>query len=145
MHEKVREFLEKNQRDREQAAAESREKTLIQLGLWEAEYQPENYTGVQRYPEKDGERPYRKVPVPVTEEEWEEIRRCAARKKAGKMEIALLVLGVLCYLTAVFGVLDIFIYVAGFRLLWLLLWGVFGTLCLGAAEIINGLNRLRDK
>lgn len=142
MHEKVREFLEQNRRGVEKAEAESREKAMIQLGLWEAEYAPEGSTDLLRYPERDGERPYRKVPVPVTEEEWAEIRRCAVQDKANKVEIALRVLGVLCYITAVLGALEIFIYVADSRLLWLLRWAVFGTLCLGTAEIIGGLRRL---
>lgn len=136
MHAKVEEYLKSQREKAARKEAEEREKTLLRLGLWEPEYAPEDNPDSPRYPEKDGERRYRKVPVPVAEEEWAEIRRYAVRDKASKVRLVLRVLGVLCYITGVLGVLQIFIYVDS-RLLWLLQGAVFGTLCLGVAESIN--------
>lgn len=89
MHEQVREFLENNRREDEKAGAEAWEETLIRLGLWEKECAPEDKAYSPAYPEKDGERQYRKAPVPVSEEDWTEIRKYAKRSRVNKIEIAL--------------------------------------------------------
>lgn len=138
MHEKVREFLEKKRQGGEKSAAEAQAKTLIRLGLWEKEYAPEDRPDSPAYPERDGPRRYRKVPVPVTEAEWAEIRKYAGRSKANRLAAALQILGGLCGAVGVLGLLNLFFYPDS-RFLWLLLWVVLGTLCLGTAEIVNHL------
>ena len=41
MHEKVREYLEKERQGQSAADRREREETLLRLGLWEKEYAPE--------------------------------------------------------------------------------------------------------
>ena len=41
MHEKVREYLEKERQGQSAADRREREETLLRLGLWEKEYEPE--------------------------------------------------------------------------------------------------------
>ncbi len=93
MHPKVEKFLEL----RRQAEAEDRERTLVRLGLWERAYCPEGEAASPaEYPEQDGDRRYRKAPLPVTEAEWAEIRRYAGRAKRNGWRTGLQVCGVLC-------------------------------------------------
>ena len=76
MHEKVAAYLEERRKKAAEQEAADREKRLIKLGLWEAEYAPEDQADSPAYPEKDEEgRRYQKVPIPVSEEEWAEIVR----------------------------------------------------------------------
>ena len=100
MHEKVAAYL-KEQREKEAAAGSAaRQETLLRLGLWEKEYAPEGETNLALYKETDENgRSWRKVPIPVTDEEWAEIVRCADGKR-GKMAWALLVLAGFWYFWA---------------------------------------------
>lgn len=73
MHEKVAEYLAR-QRQKETAF---REKKLVEMGLCQREYLPEGTKQTQdvvlEYPYTEGERRYKVVAIPVTDEEWEEI------------------------------------------------------------------------
>ena len=89
MHEKVTAYL-KEQREKEDAASSAaRQETLLRLGLWEKEYAPEGETNLAIYKETDENgRSWRKVPIPVTDEEWAQIVHCSDGKR-GKVAWAL--------------------------------------------------------
>lgn len=136
MNEKVREFLEKERQEQLAAQQKEREETLLRLGLWEKEYAPEEGDGHSQYTETDENgRRWRKVPVPVTEEEWAEIRRYAGRNRMSKWSIALWIFGVIFYGTAVYA----FLVDAG--LLSMLVWAAGGTLLSAVGQLIDRLDR----
>lgn len=136
MHEKVREFLEKERQEQSAAERKEREEALLRLGLWEKEYEPEEGDGFSQYTETDENgRRWRKVPVPVTEEEWAEIRRYAGRNRMNKWSLALWIFGGIFYCTAVYA----FLVDAG--LLSMLVWAAGGTLLSAVGRLIDTMDR----
>ena len=136
MHEKVRELLETEQQEQPAAERKEREEALLRLGLWEKEYEPEEGNDHSQYTETDEDgRHWRKVPVPVTEEEWAEIRRYARRNRMNKWSAALWIFSVIFYCTAVYA----FVVDAG--LLSMLVWAAGGTLLSAVGRLIDTLDR----
>lgn len=89
MQEKVLAYLEEQRKKQEekktvaeQWARQEQEEKLLKLGLWTPEYAPEGEETKEIrnvYPLRDEEgRRYKKVVVPVTEEEWAAIQAAAA-------------------------------------------------------------------
>lgn len=153
MHEKVAEYLAR-QRQKETAF---REKKLVEMGLCQREYLPEGTKQTQdvvlEYPYTEGERRYKVVAIPVTDEEWEEICAHTDRgpvRRRNRVSQALWVFGILaCIVGAGQGIWQ-FWYLRmrgdyGMALIQILiLWvsaGVQGTLLLGISEIIRLLDR----
>ena len=136
MHEKVRAFLEKAQQEQSAGERKERKEVLLRLGLWEREYEPEEGSGFSQYTETDENgRRWRKVPVPVTEEEWAEIRRYAERNRINKWSIALWIFSVIFYGTAVYA----FLVDAG--LLSMMVWAAGGTLLSAVGKLIDTMDR----
>ncbi len=135
MHEKVAAYL-KEQREREAAAGQAeRQETLLRLGLWEKEYAPEGETNLALYKETDENgRNWRKVPVPVTDEEWAQIRRYDGQKHFSKWGIALSAFGGAFYLLAVYAFLN------GGGIGSLLIWAAGGTLLAAVGKIVSRLD-----
>ncbi len=78
MHEKVKEFLEAKKAEERKLFEENKQKTLIELGLFEKEYAPDNkYTLEYSFSEWDTETStnkwYKCVATDVTDEEYAEI------------------------------------------------------------------------
>ncbi len=89
MHEMVREFLEKKRQKIEAEKEKNKVETLISLGLYEVEYSPDGEQtseyNLGKWDEEAGKtRYYKKVPVDVSEEEYEEIKKiaCADSEKS---------------------------------------------------------------
>lgn len=124
MHEKVEAFLqEQRAREAGEDRAQQRE-TLLRLGLWEKEYAPEGAADLSGYKEQDETgRRWRKVPLSVTEEEWEQIRRYTLRERIHKWSVALGLFSGVFYLLAPFaffthrGVVSLMVWAAGGTLL----------------------------
>lgn len=103
MHEKVREYLEKERQGQSAADRREREETLLRLGLWEKEYAPEEVDDLSLYKETDDSgKLWRKVPIPVTDEEWAQIQHYAGKKRVNKWSTALWIFGGLFYFVAVY-------------------------------------------
>ena len=80
MHEKVAAYLAEQRRAAAAAEAQERERTLMDLELYEAEYMPEGGEAAE-YPELDDTgRRWRKIAIPVTDEEWAQIQQYAKKK-----------------------------------------------------------------
>ena len=135
MHEKVAAYL-KEQQEKEAAAGQAeRRELLLRLGLWEKEYAPEGETNLALYKETDENgRSWRKVPVPVTDEEWALIRRYDGQKRFSKWGVALSVFGVGFYLLAVHAFFN------GGGLISLLIWAAGGTLLAATGRIVSRLD-----
>ena len=127
MHEKVREYLEKERQGQSAADRREREETLLRLGLWEKEYAPEEAD--------DSGKLWRKVPIPVTDEEWAQIQHYAGRNRMNKWSIALWIFSVIFYGTAVYA----FFVDAG--LLSMLVWAAGGTLLSAVGKLFDMLDR----
>lgn len=136
MHEKVAAYL-KAQREKEAAAGQAeRQETLLRLGLWEKEYAPEGEMNLALYKETDENgRNWRKVPVPVTDEEWAQIRRYAGRDRFDKWVVALWIFSGIFYILAVLS-----FAVFGSGLLASLLWAAAGTLLAAVGKIVSRLD-----
>lgn len=139
MHEKVKEYLDQKQKE----AQREREQELIALGLFEREYRPEGESNAV-YPEYDSEtqKYYRKVPVLVTDEEYEQIRMFSRKSGVNRNKVAT-ALSVLAILTGVSGVIGGLI--RGTLLLSGLSAAISGTILLGYAEIIKLLGNLNNR
>lgn len=136
MHEKVREYLEKERQGQSAADRREREETLLRLGLWEKEYAPEKADDLSLYKETDDSgKLWRKVPIPVTDEEWAQIQHYAGKKRVNKWSTALWIFGGLFYFVAVYA----FFMDAG--LLSMLVWAAGGTLFSAVGKLIDTLDR----
>ena len=136
MHEKVREYLEKERQGQSAADRREREEILLRLGLWEKEYAPEEADDLSLYKETDDSgKLWRKVPIPVTDEEWAQIQHYAGRNRMNKWSIALWIFSVIFYGTAVYA----FFMDAG--LLSMLVWAAGGTLLSAVGKLIDTLDR----
>lgn len=136
MHEKVREFLEKERQKQSAADGKEREEALLRLGLWEKEYAPEEADDLSLYGETDENgRLWRKVPIPVTDEEWAQIQHYAGKKRVDKWSTALWIFGGLFYVVAVYA-----FFMDG-ELLSLLVWAAGGTLFSAVAKLMDTVNR----
>lgn len=81
MHEKVAAYLAEQAQKAREADLQAREQRLVELGLWEQEFDPEERGYSAEYPLIEDGRYYRKAAVPVTDGEWAEICACAENPK----------------------------------------------------------------
>lgn len=81
MHEKVAAYLAEQAQKAQEADLQAREQSLVELGLWEQEFDPEERGYSAEYPLFEDGRYYRKAAVPVTDGEWAEICACAEKSK----------------------------------------------------------------
>ena len=134
MHEKVAAYLAEQRRAAAAAEAQERERTLMDLDLYEAEYMPEGGE-VAEYPELDDTgRRWRKVAIPVTDEEWAQIQQYA-KKKDDTLVGALKILG------AITLALTIFLSLAGLHLVGLYLGGMVTASLFAHAEVLRRLRK----
>ncbi len=87
MDERVKEFLEKKQQEAETRKEKKKAKTLISLGLYEKVYSPDGNYSIEYHLsewDKKGQKSkyYKKVPIAVSEKEFEEIRKFSNEKVA---------------------------------------------------------------
>ncbi len=139
MHEKVKEYLDQKQKE----VQREKDQELIALGLFEREYRPEGEANAV-YPEYDSETQtyYRKVPVPVTDEEYEQIQMLS-KKSAVKKNTVATALSVLAIVNCVVGVIGGLFQ--GTFLLSALSAAINGIILLGYAEIIKLLSNLNNR
>lgn len=122
MRKEVEEYLEKAARKRAieedewkieeaQEAAMERESTLIACGLYTKEYAPDRHHA--GYPEKEGRRRYRKVPLEVSDEEYAAIletqpavyRRVSREKNHLGLRLGLNAMAMLGYVIGIISVI----------------------------------------
>lgn len=160
MHEKVRAYLEYQKSKSTKESIEQKEAFLIELGLFEKEYNPNDYFD-SKYPrfDSDLEKYYRHVPIEVSDEEYEEIKKYASIKDDSsiqvdsKTNVIATILRVFAWMTCLCGFIlgviagKVSSYEFSFSAA-LTLWieaFVQGTMLYGFAEIIKLLQELKDK
>lgn len=145
MNEKVEKYLEEKRE-------EEKREILIAAGLYEKGYAPKSQELPNReYPFLDSKiipnRPYKAIPIEVTDEEYEQIRKYAYSGNSNRIA------GILTFVACAAYVIGL---VIGFILLsgssnWttaVYCWaasGISGTIFLGFAEIIKLLQAIKDK
>ena len=147
MNEKVAKYLEEKRE-------EEKREVLIAAGLYEKEYAPKSQELPNReYPYLDTKmipnRPYKAIPIEVTDEEYEQVKKYAysGNSKATQKSNArvLTVIGIIVYLIGFIGfsaMLDTDLFSA-----FITLEGaaISGTMFLGFAEIIKLLQSIKNK
>lgn len=160
MDERVKEYLEKKQAECWAEEEKRRADLLIQEGLYterELSERPEEYTGVletEVVTSGAGSKYINKVPLPVTKEEWEQIKKYAEKNEAKPEKSSV---------ASLLKILAIVVYVSGFLLgfargkdlygdfsfimvltYWIL--GLFsGTMLLGFSEVVRLLHEINQK
>ncbi len=163
MHKKVREFLETKKQAERELYDEKKREILIELGLYEKDYTDEDgYSDEYPCGEYDQEigvyRYYKKIPVPVSDEEFEEIKKCSKIQTHqpinNPVAITLAIIAWLIYIGGfiagvVFGNVEVGRYYKEFHFtIALIYWFsalLSGTLLLGFSEIIKLLNDIKNK
>lgn len=127
---------------------------MIDLNLYKKVYSPDDvysseYSCFEWGSEKSKNKYYKKVPVKVTDEEYEEIKKYSGTKEVGKKSnFVANLLKFIAWIFYVFGFLSVFfIEVDGFGII-LVYWFVYfagGTMYLAFAEIIKLLMDIKNK
>ncbi len=168
MHEKVKEFLDAKKDAENKKYEEEKQKTLIELGLYEKVYSPDNnYSEEFSSPEWDNANStykyYKIVPVELTDEEFQEIKKYSKIETTTKSNPVAIALTVIAWIIFIGG------FIAGIALgtvevergyyytytdtefsfaVAFVYWCVSlisGTMFLGFAEIIKLLDAIRRK
>ncbi len=166
MNEKLKRFLDIKKEEERKKYEDEKERILIELGLYEKVYSPDNsYNEEYYFSEWDSansiNRYYKKVPVEITDEEYFEL------KKYSKKEEPPINNPIFTALTAIAWIIFIGGFIAGIALgmveveighyytdtefsfaIALVYWGISlisGTMVLGFAEIIKLLDAIKKK
>lgn len=140
MHKKVQEFFDKKRAEE----LKVREEILIELGIYEKKYSPDSSKANSEYPfvEHDAEgnsKWYKQQAIDVTDEEYEEIIKCASLTKKEKTNATALIITIVAVITYIIGFIHLF-----YGNYWMfVIAGLAGTLGLGFAEIIRFLKNKR--
>lgn len=158
MHKLCKEYLEKRQLQAAIRLEGERNAFLLREGLYEKEYAADG--SQQGYPHEEWDpqlrkmRHFRKIPIPVTDQEWEALQSAYASSQGSAnaaditicKPIARLLKATAYGLYAAAFLIGCFLLPGGY-IPALLSWGIgfpVGTLFLGIAEIIRLLNHLEN-
>ena len=86
MHEKVQAYINASKETEKRQYEREKKETLIKLGLYEKEYSPNNiWSSEYSFPQWDEKsmttKYYKRVPCEVTDEEYQEIKKCSKDNK----------------------------------------------------------------
>lgn len=158
MNEKLKDFLDAKKDAEKKRYEEEKQKTLIELGLYEKVYSPDNnYSEEFSSSEWDSanltNKYYKKVPVEITDEEYQEVKKYSKGdvlvQNNNPIATTLRVIAVLVYIVGFIGGIVIGDAVAEYS--WgtaFIYWFVSffsGTTILGFAEIIQLLHDIKNK
>ena len=162
MNEKLKEFLEAKKDAEKKKYQEEKQKTLIELGLFEKVYSPDNnysaeFSSYEWDSANSTNKYYKKVPVEITDEEYQEVKKYSKGdvlvQNNNPIATTLRVIAVLVYIVGFIG--GIVIGDAAAEYSWEFSWGTAfiywfisffsGTTILGFAEIIQLLNDIKNK
>ena len=165
MNEKVKEFLDAKKKAEQKKYAEEKQKTLIALGLFEKVYSPNNtYSAefpVYEYDSVSGKNKwYKKVPIEITDEEYQEVKKYAKKEESSKTNPIASILTALAWIVfiggfiagLVFGTVEVessYYSEAEFSLAAAFVYWcdafIYGTIFLVFAEIIKLLEAIKNK
>ena len=153
MNEHVKAYIEAQQAAEREEYEKKKRKTLEELELYEKEYSDEGYTAEYCFSEYDTEsqtyKYYKRTPIEISDEEYEEIKKFCKTKnerKRNPISVMLIVIAVCVYVGGFIGsilLMDMYDE-AGLIVGWLATF-VSGTLYLSLAEILQLLHEIRNK
>lgn len=158
MNEKLQSYLEKKREENRARFESDRDARLIAAGLFEKRFSPTNKENDPEYPfgmwNKEEQRMmyYKKVAIPVTDEEYEEFLKVnpttpAVQEEASSNGVAtaLKVIAVIIYILC--GLVGLVAMIGNFvtGLVVMVMGFVSGTIFLGFGEIIKLLQQISDK
>ena len=132
MKEKVQEFLAAKKAEEERKFEEDKKKTLIELGLYEKVYSPEDkwseeFNTYEWDVNASEAKYYKKVPLEITGEEYEEVRKYA--KKENRESIKEYMTGETNVIAKILTVIAWVVFIAGF----------IAGIAIGTVEIERGI------
>ena len=153
MNEKVAAYIEAQKACARAEYESETAKTLIELGIFEKEYSPSQEYN-DKYPlseydyEKQVYKYYRHVPVEISDEDYEELKKYTGISKSKRSAVAtmLIVIAVVVYVFGFIGscfLVDLY-DVAGLIVGWVATF-ISGTLYLGFAAIVQLLYDIKNK
>lgn len=165
MNEKLREFLDAAKADEKKKYEEEKNKTLLNLGLYERVYsEDDNYSEAFPFYEWDSDtsttKYYKKVPIEITDEEYKEVKKYSKEENTTEFNPIAMALNVIAWAVFIVGFIagivlgnveidgyyyshTEFSFVIAFTY-----WSVAlisGTMFLGFAEIIKLLDAIKNK
>ena len=151
MNERLQKFLEVKKLLKRIDYEEEKEKTLIELGLYEKVYSPDN-TYSEEFSSSEWNsvdlttKYFKKVPIEITDVEFEEVKRYATqtyenKNNAFENNSVAKALTIIAYFAIIVGFISCFI----FSFAYLCVGLISGTIFLGFAEIIKLLNDIKNK
>lgn len=157
MNTMVKEFLDTRKELELKNKMEEKEKVLIDLGLYEKVYSPDDdysveYSWVEWDNELSKNRYYKKVVVQVSDEEYEEIKKYSSKEVKKEKNVIATILTVVAWIMYIGGFIlgivlgstlggDSFIFV----LIYWIAFFIGGTMYLAFAEIIKLLMDIKNK
>lgn len=162
MNEKVKEFLDAKKEAEKKKYEEDKQKTLIELGLFEKVYSPNNeYSEEFCFSEWDSSnltsKYYKKVPIEITDEEYQEVKKYSKKfidvSANNPISAILKVIAVIVYIVGFIAGIIIGASISSITMefSWggaFAYWAVSffsGTTILGFAEIIQLLTDIKNK
>ncbi len=156
MNEKVEQFLQAKKQAVSEQYEKEKSKFLFELGLFEKEYSPNNeFSSEYYFSEWDGSatKYFKKVPVQITDEEYEEIKKYANIKTSdnGRNIVADMLTAIAVAIYVIGFIASFFLGVNGYGeisdmlIVWWIVFFVAGTIYLGFAEIIKLLQNIKNK
>ena len=151
MNERLQKFLEVKKLLERIDYEEEKEKTLIEFGLYEKVYSPDN-TYSEEFSSSEWNsvdlttKYFKKVPIEVTDEEYEEVRKYSnhtplPKNNTPENNSIAKALTIIAYFAIIVGFISCFIF--GFAYFCVGL--ISGTMLLGFAEIIKLLHQINKK
>ncbi len=161
MNEKLKEFLDAKKDAEKKAHEEKKKDTLIELGLFEKEYSEKNQYSIE-YPWSEWDsanstnKYYKKVPVEITDEEYQEVKKYAkppVLSTENMIAKALIIIASAVFVLGFIGGIVAGSVTASYNdefnfVVALITWiasAVNGTMFLGFAEIIKLLTDIKNK
>ena len=154
MNEILKEFLDTKKAEEKKKYEEEKQKTLIELGIYEKEYSPDNSSHNGKFPHFEWDNTtqtakyYKIIPIKITDEEYEDVKKyiVLSNNQNSNNSIAniLKILAVIIYIV---GFIFPFCLEAEFpiMLIYWLSFFILGTIYLGFAEIIQLLTDIKNK
>ncbi len=158
MNEQVKAFLDAKKDAEKKKYEEQKNKTLLELGLFEIVYsEKEGYSNDFPYSEYDNEtskdRWYKKEVISISDDEYEEVKKYLQleeeENKQNLIATLLKVIGVVVYIVGFIAAFPLSVDSYGdttpMVIVWWIIFFISGTFYLGFAEIIQLLNDIKNK
>lgn len=149
MDARVQDFLNNAKAREGEKQGRDKDALLIALGLYDREYSEKNEYS-EEYPEFENGRYYRKKAIPVTDEEYAQIRQTcetAEPKKRNPMSLALMIIaGIVYAVSFIYGIIAANVFGGFVFSFGLPFWGIgliAGSVLLGIGCIIEQLDCMK--